>query len=226
MVKKLIVMTLSFFLLLSLAAGGGTGNPKTAQAGNSDTTQQGEASEETNEPASTEVHGINLTKYTDREFGYTMLCPDLYSDQQMYSDCWVAQDENYDPLLILAFSEYYPDENRFSADVAEKSDPTELLDGFLPTIQLIIRRKNGDFPGENLKSLQWTEMKVSGLSAAKFCAVLHDDASSDVGITGICVIGEKRPYVFWAADVSADQSYLDTAQAVLEACVANFKEGS
>ena len=46
------------------------------------------------------------------------------------------------------------------------------------------------------------------------------------GTTGICIAGEKRPYMFWAVDLSADQSYLDMAQEVLDACVANFKEGS
>ena len=225
MMKKVIALALSAVLLLGLAACGGSGEPKATQSGNTGNNQQGGAPETTGKSASVEVKGMNLTEYTDRDFSYTLLCPDLYSDEQMYSDCWVYQNENYEPLIIFAYSEYYPEEIYFDVKTASASKPEELPEFYLSTIRQIIKNKTGNFPGTELTQLNWKDMSISGLPAAEFRGVLAS-TTANVGVIGICIIGEKRPYVFWAADVSADQSYLDTAQAVLEACVANFKEGS
>ncbi|MBR5390927.1 MAG: hypothetical protein IK141_06495 [Clostridia bacterium] len=226
MKKRVFALLLCGLLLLSLAAcgGGGTTNPSPAQTGNA--TQAHGGASDTGEKPGTEVKGLALTDYSDMAYGYSMLCPDLWMSELQYTDCWTLKDKDENNSAIFAFSEYHPEPVFYDDKTAEVKNPQELLDCFLPMIRDILRGKTSASPGETITDIKWNEVSVSGLPAAEFRGAIDGGKLGSLGITGICVVGEKRPYVFWATDLSKDQSYLDMAQEVLEACVANFKEGS
>ena len=82
---------------------------------------------------------------------------------------------------------------------------------------------------------EFKDIKVSGLPATEFKCVMNNvmydsnynkGKDDTLGLVGIIVVGEKRPYVFWAADITTGQKEMDTAIKVLEAAVENFKEGN
>ncbi len=224
--KKLIAIALSALLLLSLVACGNGGETNTPTGNQSTTRDEGGNQAATGQIISDAVHDINLIDYTDRTLGYQMRCPELTGKEQAYSDYWIYRDKDDERALLFAFSEYHEDATLFSEDTAGVKDSHAIPALFLPVYKEICAQKLGVILGNAIENLSWTDMDVSGLPAAEFRGTIKSDAMDAHGITGICVVGANRPYVFWAIDISKDQSYLELAGEVLEACVANFKEGS
>ena len=225
MKKRVFALLLCGLLLLGLTACGGDPTPPAPQGGTS-ASEQGGTPAPTGQAGGKEIHGIKLKEYTDGKLGYTLLCPDLAGGEQAYSDYWVFENQNDEDAIIFAFSEYRENALFFEEDLLGITDPHELAEQFIPIYEDVCGRKLALILLNVPDNLTWKDMSVSGLPSALFRGTVKSDLQGEIGITGICVVGEKRPYVFWAIDLSEDQSYLDMAQEVLEACVANFKEGS
>ena len=225
MKKQILTLLLCGLLMLSLAACGGESKNPAGEAEDPVAQGQVESLENGGKPG-VEVKGLALTDYSDLAYGYTMLCPDLWQCELNTTDTWILHDNDDNKVLIFAFSEYHPEPVFYDDKTAEVKNPQELLDYFLPMIRGILRGRTSASPGETITDIQWKEIAVSELPASEFQGRIDGGKLGSMGIAGICVVGEKRPYVFWAVDLSADQSNLDMAQEVLEACVANFKEGS
>ena len=225
MKNRMITLLLCVLLLAGLTACSGDSKP-TAQQGGASTSGQGESPAPMGQTDDKEVRGVRLKEYTDGKLGYTLLCPDLAGGEQAYSDYWIFRDQNDERAIIFAFSEYREGKAIFKEELSGITDPRELADQFYPVYEEVCGRNLALILSEKANILTWKDMSVSGLSSAMFQGTVKSDRKGEIGITGICVVGEKRPYMFWAIDLSEDQSYLDMAQEVLEACVANFKEGS
>ena len=231
MKKQILALLLCGLLMLSLAACGGESKNPAGEAENPVTQGEGGASENGAKPGM-EVKGLALKEYTNIDYGFTLLAPDMWSDEGLYSTRWVLQvddlmkNENYDKLILFAYTAYHDGTSMFAEEAAKLSDPQEIPGQFMDVIRDIYGTKTGDYASHEITGIQWKEMSVSGIPAAEFKGSIDCDKAGILGITGICIAGEKRPYMFWAVDLSADQSYLDMAQEVLDACVANFKEGS
>lgn len=100
-----------------------------------------------------------------------------------------------------------------------------MFEYFLPIVGDLLSVKEGTFIREKgVGEVTWMDMSISGLNAARFNCALSTNGG-EMGIVGICIVGEKRPYMFWAMDLSKDQSNLIKAQEILEKCVLPFKEG-
>lgn len=225
MKNRVIALVLCVLLVAGLAACGGDPNPTAPQGGTS-ASGQGGTPAPTGQAGGKEVRGVKLKEYTDGKLGYTLLSPDLTGGEQAYSDYWVFLDQNNKAAIIFAFSEYREGAAIFEEDLTIIDDAKELANKFAPVYQKIFARNLALVLQDTVENLSWKEISVSGLPSALFRGTVKSDLQGELGMTGICVVGEKRPYVFWAVDLSEDQSYLDMAQEVLEACVANFKEGS
>lgn len=225
MKNRMIAFVLCILLLVGLAACGGDPNPTAPQGGTS-ASGQGGTSAPAGQTGGKEIRGVKLIEYSERELGYTLLCPDLRGGNQGEADYWIFRDQNDERAIIFAFSEFRTDSPYFAEDLSGITDPHELAGQFFPIYKDVCSRKLALILLNAPDNLTWKDMSVSGLPSALFRGTMTTSAMDDQGITGICVVGEKRPYVFWAIDLSEDQSYLDMAQEVLEACVANFKEGS
>ena len=226
MKKRVLALLLCGLLMLGLAACGGGGTTTPSSMGTGNATQGQGGSSEPGGQSGTNVQGLALKEYTDREFGYSLLAPDLWSDEYTYSQRWVLQDKNDDNLVLFAYTEYHDGSSYFAEGTAELTDPKEIPAHFMSAMCESIGSKTGTTPKQDIIGIQWKEMTIGGFAAAEFRGTIDCSKAGILGITGICVVGEKRSYAFWALDLSKDQSYLDMAQEVLETCVANFKEGS
>ena len=226
MAKRLTALFLSVLMILCLAACGGGGGGTGPTGGSNAANPQGGTPSETKKPAGQTVGDLGLTAYEDPDFGYTMLCPDTHKDSYAYSDYWFYKDKDGGYPIFFAFSEYQPEYAMHSEEALSIKDPKGLFDYFFPIMAKVLSSAyTTHMFDDEIGEVSWKELKVSGLTSGSFsCKV--GTSKGEKGLTGICVAGEKRPYVFWAVDLSEDQTYLDMAREVLEACVANFKEGS
>ena len=225
MMKRMIALLLSVLLLAGLTACGGSQDPAVPNGG-------GDSQSETKQPDGTqspsgESGGIGLTRYEDNVLGYTLLCPDLEMNEYLYTNYWVLlEEENINkPLIIFGYSEYQEQNSVTNEEMLQVTDPKELFDYFHEAVRQLVSAKEAISPRKQLTDQKWLDIQVSNLPTAAFRAKA-ESSEGDKGIVCICVIGEKRPYMFWAMDLSEDQSHLDQAQKVLEDCVKEFKEGA
>ena len=217
MMKRMVLLLLCILIITGLAACGGPG-PAPSTSGDAD--QFG-----TGLPVSSGE--IGLTRYEDNVLGYTLLCPDLGMNEFLYTNYWVFK-ENGDidkPLIFFDYAEYQEQNSVTKEEMLQVTDPKELFDYFYELLRQTIGEKKAISAENNLEGQQWLDIQVAELPTAAFRAMIGTD-EGDKGIVCICVIGEKRPYMFWAMDLSEDQSHLDQAQKVLEDCVKEFKEGA
>lgn len=185
------------------------------------------------------VSGVPLKEYKDSDLGYTLLCPDLnytQTDSYLYTDVWWYRKnkEDKDDTLLFGYSEYQEGVSKHDAKALNITDPQELLDYFMyfigkTTSNWMIHLTDSSCTPE------WKKMTVSGLQAAEFKCVMddvsydsnyHRNGDNKIGLVGITVVGKKRPYIFWAADLSLEQKEMNTATKVLEAAVESFNEGN
>ena len=225
MMKRMIALLLSVLLLAGLTACGGSQDPAVPNGG-------GDSQSETKQPDGTqspsgESGGIGLTRYEDNVLGYTLLCPDLGMNEFLYTNYWVFnEDDNINkPLIFFDYSEYQEQNFVTKEEMLQVTDPKELFDYFYELLRQTIGEKKAISAENNLTGQQWMDIQVAELPTAAFRAMIGTD-EGDKGIVCICVIGEKRPYMFWAMDLSENQSHIDQAQKVLEDCVKEFKEGA
>lgn len=205
-------------------------------------TPQEQAAEESAESAAVEakeaavgktVQGIQLTEYTDPEFGYSMLCP--ANDFEGYRlspaktcgcSVWGFNDKEGASAMIIGFSEYDAESSYFETPAESITAADQILDAFSAHIDCVLQ----DVEALRVSSIgsgdvQFSETKVNGLPAAAFQGSLSTD-EREYGFCGICVLGERRPYVFWSLDESLDGSYASISQDILNACAADFQEGN
>lgn len=225
MLKRMIALLLSVLLIAGLTACGGSQDPASPNGG-------GNSQSETKQPDGTqspsgESGGIGLTRYEDNVLGYTLLCPDLEMNEFLYTNYWVfnEDDDINKPLIFFDYSEYQEQNFATKEEMLQVTDPKDLFDCFYDLVMQAISSKEAISMENKLKDQQWLDVQVAELPTAAFRAKIDTDRG-DLGIICICVIGEKRPYMFWAMDLSEDQSHLDQAQKVLEDCVKEFKEGA
>ena len=228
MLKRMIAFLLCALLLLGLAACGGGGDTPSNSGG--DQTAERPQGGETGEPAKPsagKVRDLALTEYTDMDAGYTMLCPDVRNSSFSYSDYWLYPGTSDERKLFFSFAEYEAAYSLYGENGPSITDPHELLAYFMPIVSKMLGYSEKLYlNSENVTELTWNDTTVSGLPAAAFRGTIEVSENGPRGLTGICVVGEKRPYLFWAYDFTEDQSNVEFAQEVLEACVKNFKEGS
>ena len=237
-IKRIGIIVAAAALCLLLAACGGksgtTDGGKAEPSGTEQTAAEPEAAPAA-KSESFEDGGIPLTAYTDEDFGYTMLSPDkdiVYIKGNRDSNCslWGVYNEEDDELCLFGFTEYKEDSPYFPEPADSASEPGQILDLFKEQIRSVILDTEAlymsDFDGS---AFSYKELSVNGLAAVSFEDTLFggdEDGDRDYGFTGVCVLGNCRPYVFWALDLTGDMSMTDTAQDTLLACLKDFAEGS
>ena len=239
--KRKIVVLLALVMagcMLISACGGGNDSDTKADPQNSTTAGTKAADKETtaDNKQKDEVKGAALVDYKDKEFGYTMLVPDSSADdvdEGVDSGCtvWIFKDVKADErVLMLAASEYSETSPRFKAAPDAFSSADQLLDLFGNQMDKVLGNKLR-LSASKIEASMFTYDKVSvnGLDGAKFKGTIqcNDEKNDrDYGFAGVCVMGEKRPYVFWAIDLTEDMSQIDKGLEIINACLKDFKEGN
>ena len=229
----MLVLILAFSLLLSACGSteSGAGDP----AGGVSVAEGSNEKEEKESSGKITAGGVALRDYEDPDFGYTMLSPDESVDGTITGDdlgctVWIISDKDDEEVMMVAFMEYEEDSPRFSETPDEFASPEQLLDLFEKHIKKVMGVKLTLHPsGLEASAYTYEKAEAGELDAVRFKGALKCDNEKTIreyGFTGVCVQGEKRPYVFWAIDLTEDMSMTDAGAQIIGACVRDFREGN